>query len=187
MMKKNKTYHTEPIPPSPLYQRGGRGDFILLLYFFASCLWLLASCQPKTGVATAHDKHLKQVVEDSLADKSKMEEPEPIRLTPIHFATDSDVILNEETGVLDSNIAWLEKNPKAVLVLEGHCDERGGDIYNMELGDRRARRVKTHLIKKGIAADHLIMVVSYGARAPADPRHTLDAWRANRRVEFIVR
>ena len=153
-----------------------------------SCFLLLTSCQPKTTVATAHNKKLLDVIARSEATKQSNEDKEEImRLTPVHFTTGTDTILNEEKSALDSNIAWLEDNPKAVLVIEGHCDERGADYYNMELGDRRARSIKTHLIKKGIVADRLIMVVSYGERAPADPRHTKDAWHVNRRVEFIIR
>jgi outer membrane protein OmpA-like peptidoglycan-associated protein len=188
MNNKNKTYHTESIPPSPLYQRGGRGDFALLLCLFASLLLCFCfSCQPKASVATAHNKKLLDVIASTEKQSYETKEEQIMHLPPVHFPTDGDNILNEELGVLDDNTKYLEQNPHAVLVLEGHCDEWGSDKYNMELGDRRARRIKTHLIKKGIAADRLIMVVSYGARAPLDPRHIPNAWRANRRVEFIVR
>jgi len=160
---------------------------LICFLLLTSCLLLLTSCQPKAGVASAHNKKLLEVITSTEKQSHENNEEQITRLSPVHFPTDSDNILGEELGVLDANTKYLEQNPRAVLVLEGHCDEWGSDKYNMELGDRRARRVKTHLIKKGIAADRLIMVVSYGARAPADSHHTPNAWRANRRVEFIVR
>lgn len=163
------------------------GRLIFLFFSVSLLLSFLASCQPKAGITTAHNKKLLNVIESSAKQSQENTEDQIIRLSPVHFPTDNDTILKDEFGILDDNVLWLTKNPKAVLVLEGHCDEWGSDKYNMELGDRRARRVKTHLIKKGIAADRLIMVVSYGSRQPTDPRHTKDAWQANRRVEFIVR
>lgn len=139
--------------------------------------FVLAACQPVKPPSVA--KHKVQVP----AAGSR----ENVRLSPVHFDTGKDVLPSEEKKMLDENVAWLGKYPEAVLVLEGHCDERGGDLFNMELGDRRARRVKADLIERGIEADRLIMVVSYGARKPLDPRHTPEAWDMNRRVEFIVR
>lgn len=155
------------------------GKLISLL--LASSLLLLASCQP------AHNHAKTARGEAGVIARSEATKQSQVNLSPVHFPTGSDVFLNEELNIIDSNVLWLEKNPKAVLVLEGHCDERGGDKFNMQLGDRRARRIKSQLIGKGIASDRLIMVVSYGARAPLDPRHTPDAWNKNRRVEFIVR
>ena len=157
--------HSEAKPKNPTCK--------LLSLLLASSLLLLIGCQPA---------HKPSVIARSEATKQSQ-----VNLSPVHFPTGSDVFLNEELNIIDSNVLWLEKNPKAVLVLEGHCDERGGDKFNMQLGDRRARRIKSQLIGKGIASDRLIMVVSYGARAPLDPRHTPDAWNKNRRVEFIVR
>ncbi len=119
--------------------------------------------------------------------KGQVQERPYIYLNPVHFDTGSDEISNEEKVAIDENVRWLQRNPTSVIVLEGHCDERGGDQYNMELGDRRARAVKSRIISEGIMADRLIMVVSYGKRRPIDFRHIEDAWRKNRRVEFIVR
>ena len=88
---------------------------------------------------------------------------------------------------LGGNIDWLKRHDDSVLVLEGHCDERGDIAYNMQLGDRRARSVKGYLIGQGIEQDRLIMVVSHGELRPLDSGHNRDAYRQNRRVEFIVR
>ncbi len=149
-----------------------------------SAIFAVAACQPKDTPQVAKRKANAKLVSE-IASHPK-EDAAIARLSPVHFGTGSDVLYGSD-GAMTDNIEWLNKNSRAVIVLEGHCDERGGDTYNMELGDRRARAVKTGLIKKGIEADRLIMVVSYGERMPIDARHTPKAWDMNRRVEFIVR
>ncbi|MDP2600872.1 MAG: OmpA family protein [Deltaproteobacteria bacterium] len=106
---------------------------------------------------------------------------------PVHFVSNSDQISESEFAPLDHNTALLQNNRDAVVILEGHCDEWGEASYNMELGDRRAREVKAYLMEKGVDPERIIMVVSYGESRPADERHIMDAWRKNRRVEFVLR
>ena len=107
--------------------------------------------------------------------------------TRILFPFDSYVVPDSEFSALDQNVAWLKKNSEAVFILEGHCDEWGENIYNLQLGDLRAREVKAYLIEKGIDPERVIMVVSFGGNRPLDERHLPDAWRQNRRVEFVLR
>ena len=106
---------------------------------------------------------------------------------PVHFSSNSFVIEENQTEVLSQNIDWLKNNPGSVIILEGYCDEWGQDIYNVELGDRRAREVKAFLIEKGIDPERIIMVVSFGEKMPLDLSHNAQAWAANRRVEFVLR
>lgn len=105
----------------------------------------------------------------------------------IHFDKNNFAIPASETALLESNVAWLQTNKGAVLILEGHCDEWGDDFYNLQLGDLRAREVKSYLIGEGIDPERIIMVVSYGKRKPFDARPLKEAWAANRRVEFVLR
>ena len=70
------------------------------------------------------------------------------------------------------------------IVIEGHCDERGTEEYNLALGDRRARAVKTYLGSLGVPSSKL-RVVSKGEAEPIDPRSTESAWAKNRRAEFV--
>lgn len=105
----------------------------------------------------------------------------------IHFLSDSTVVMPEDRSNLEANVAWLIQYPQAVVILEGHCDQTGRADYNMELGDRRAREIKSYLIERGIASDRIIMVVSFGEERPVDPRETHVALRQNRRVEFVLR
>lgn len=105
----------------------------------------------------------------------------------VHFPFDNDEVFLKEMDLVALNAEWLKKNRDAVVILEGHCDENGPSKYNMELGDRRARTVKAHLIENGVPHDRIIMVVSFGETRPLDPKHNSEAWDMNRRVEFILR
>ena len=107
-------------------------------------------------------------------------------LARVHFPTARASVVVRDRGVLVSNAEWLRAHPEAVVVLEGHCDERGGDAVNLELGDRRARAVMGELAGAGVGTN-LMIVVSQGKRAPLDARHSPAAWARNRRVEFVVR
>ena len=105
----------------------------------------------------------------------------------VHFYFDSVALHPGEFPKMDENIDWLKRHERVVIILEGHCDEVGSSGYNMELGDRRARAVKAHLIEGGIDHERVIMVVSLGENRPIDEGHNFEAWKANRRVEFIIR
>lgn len=104
----------------------------------------------------------------------------------IYFNTASSKIPVKEKDIVEANASWLLLHPSAMFVLEGHCDERGGDAFNLELGDKRARAVKAALLGAGVGNDRSVIVISQGKRRPIDRRHNPLAWRRNRRVEFIV-
>lgn len=80
----------------------------------------------------------------------------------------------------------MKKNPKAKLLIEGHCDERGTSEYNMALGDRRATAVMTYLVSLGIPKAAL-STVSFGKEKPLDPGHDEEAWAKNRRAHFVLK
>lgn len=104
----------------------------------------------------------------------------------INFSTDSYAIKGEANiASLKNIITFMKKNPKTILYIEGHTDERGAASYNLSLGSRRANAVKSYLIKQGIAADRLF-TVSYGKELPTNKAHNELAWQQNRRTEFKV-
>jgi peptidoglycan-associated lipoprotein len=72
------------------------------------------------------------------------------------------------------------------VVIEGHCDERGTNEYNLALGDRRAFSAKSFLVDLGIA-DSRLTTISYGEEQPIDSRSTEDAWTQNRRAHFVIK
>ncbi len=103
----------------------------------------------------------------------------------LHFDLDRSDLTPLAQGQLDLKIAVLRGHPNLEVQIEGHCDERGPDEYNLALGNRRAAAVKRYLVEHGIA-DRRITIVSYGEERPADHRSNEEAWAANRRAEFRV-
>ncbi len=81
---------------------------------------------------------------------------------------------------------WLLKNTSTQILIEGHCDERGTNEYNLALGERRANSAKKYLVQLGVARNR-IATISYGEEKPADPGHTEAAWAKNRRCHFLTR
>jgi peptidoglycan-associated lipoprotein len=112
--------------------------------------------------------------------------PEPaVSLDPIYFDFDKSNITSDAKAILDKNAEWISKNPTAKIRIEGNCDERGTNEYNMALGERRANTAKQYLLNLGVSADRLTMV-SYGEEKPMDPGHDEAAWTKNRRDDFKV-
>lgn len=94
----------------------------------------------------------------------------------------------KEDGRKTSQIvaAFLKKNPKAKILIEGHCDERGTSEYNMALGERRAAAVMNYLVSLGVSKGAL-STVSFGKEKPLDPGHDEGAWAKNRRAHFVLK
>ena len=105
-------------------------------------------------------------------------------LERIHFEFDSYTLDDAAKRILGMNAEWLKANPAAKITVEGHCDERGSDTYNLALGENRAKAAKAFLTTVGIAADR-INVISYGEEKPLDPTSTEAAWSKTRRAEFV--
>lgn len=101
----------------------------------------------------------------------------------VHFDFDSSVLSAEAQQILLDKAQWLRKNPGVSVVIEGHCDERGTNEYNMALGERRARAAYEYLVLLGIEAGRLT-IISYGEEYPAVPGSNEEAWAKNRRDEF---
>jgi peptidoglycan-associated lipoprotein len=106
-------------------------------------------------------------------------------LRDIHFAYDSSTILPNDAGVLQQIAAFLNKYPEVVIQVEGHCDERGTEEYNMALGSRRANAAREFVNKLGVDANR-VHVISYGEMRPAAPGHDEGAWAQNRRDHFLA-
>src|SRR4029079_10558801 len=104
---------------------------------------------------------------------------------PVFFTVDSADL--DETGraTASENAEIMKKNPKWVITVEGHCDERGTAEYNLALGERRAIAVKTFLVSLGISPDR-VRTISYGKEFPFDPGKTEEAFYRNRRGHFVI-
>lgn len=101
------------------------------------------------------------------------------------FDFDKSDLRADAKASLNRNLAWLKANAGIKIALEGHCDERGTNEYNLALGERRAKSVQEYLVAAGIAADR-IKTISYGEERPFVLGHDESAWRYNRRGHFAV-
>jgi peptidoglycan-associated lipoprotein len=106
-------------------------------------------------------------------------------LGTIYFDYDRALIRDDARAVLDGNAAWLKKFRTAKILVEGHCDERGTEEYNLALGEKRAKSAQDYLLSMGIASDR-IKIISYGKSQPINPGHDESAWQMNRRAQFLV-
>jgi peptidoglycan-associated lipoprotein len=104
----------------------------------------------------------------------------------IYFEYDKSSLLPEAQERLKRKAEYLENNPGISVIIEGHCDERGTNEYNIALGDRRAKSARNFLINLGIAGSRL-ETISYGEEQPLDPGHNEAAWAKNRRAHFVIR
>lgn len=103
----------------------------------------------------------------------------------VFFDFDSSILKAEAEDVLKRKAGWLRNNPGVSAIIEGHCDERGTNEYNLALGDRRAESAKLYLINLGIDAFRLTSI-SYGEERPIDPGQDEDAWAKNRRAHSVI-
>jgi len=108
----------------------------------------------------------------------------PTGLEAVYFDYDSASLRSDQRATLQTNAGAINQNAAwKTVVLEGHCDERGSEEYNLALGERRASSVKQYLIDSGVSAAR-IDTVSFGESKPAVQGHDESAWKWNRRVEF---
>ena len=107
------------------------------------------------------------------------------QLEKVYFDFDSATLSDSARRTITANAAVISRNPGVKVRVEGHCDERGSDEYNLAIGERRAKAAAQYLKSLGIGAER-ISTLSYGKEKPADPGHDEAAWAKNRRDEFIV-
>ncbi len=103
----------------------------------------------------------------------------------VYFAFDDASLDQQAQVVLGEKAVWLRDNPDAGVIIEGHCDERGTNAYNLALGERRAESVKSFLVNLGVDASRLT-TISYGEERPIAFGQTEAAWAQNRRAAFVL-
>ena len=108
-----------------------------------------------------------------------------VDFAPVYFGFDSTVVPQGEIGKIDEVAQHLGSHADRVVVVEGNCDERGSNEYNMSLGESRANIIRNYLVQNGISSDR-IQTRSYGEDKPAVDGHDEAAWAKNRRGEFAI-
>lgn len=124
------------------------------------------------------------VVTAGCAKQTTKKETKVDKLQAVHFDFDKADIRKDQEATLKSNAAWLSQNGKTKVAVQGHCDERGTNEYNIALGDRRAKSTQKYLVNLGVTKDRL-STVSYGEEKPACTEHNEGCWWKNRRAEFV--
>jgi peptidoglycan-associated lipoprotein len=172
----------------------------------AACLLTANACAKKPMAPVAEIAPLAPVVQTAAAGIGEAPTPTPapaparistepvseaaapvvslLKLEKVFFEFDDYTLTPEARGILARNAEWLRQNPAARLTIEGNCDERGSDEYNLALGQRRAEAVKNYLVSLGVAAERLSST-SYGEERPAAAGSDESAWSQNRRAEFL--
>jgi peptidoglycan-associated lipoprotein len=107
-------------------------------------------------------------------------------LKDVHFDFDKYEIRPADAEILDASAAWMKANPDYLVLVEGHCDERGTNEYNLALGERRAKAALNYLLARGLAADRFTLV-SYGKERPLCSEANEACWGQNRRAHILVK
>ena len=146
----------------------------IIKYFMitALCSVLLSACATsKKGAVLEGDVYAGNETVEYLATGVK---------DRVFFATNKSTLTTASRDTLRKQAAWLRKNGKISVTIEGHADERGTREYNLALGERRANAVKDYLMTYGISGKRL-SVISYGKERPVNNGSTPLAWSQNRR------
>jgi peptidoglycan-associated lipoprotein len=107
------------------------------------------------------------------------------QLLPIYFDFDQASVRSDQIPRLEHNADYLKNNPDLKVVVEGNCDERGTNEYNLALGERRALNAKTYLMELGVE-EFRIRTLSYGEEQPLFPEQDEFSWSQNRRDDFLL-
>jgi peptidoglycan-associated lipoprotein len=104
----------------------------------------------------------------------------------VNFDFDKSAIRPDAARTLDASADWLKSNPSAIVLIEGHCDERGTNEYNLALGERRAKAAHDYLLRQGVAATRIV-TISYGEERPGCMERNETCWQQNRRAHFLTK
>ena len=179
----------------------GLACLIALLLFVPSCAKKQLSSESTLGVSAEEEARRRAeeearrrqqgaIQEESLGEATLQamrtpEAREEFVNDDIHFEYDSSALTPEAQEILKKKALWLKANSGVTVVVEGHCDDRGTNEYNLALGDRRADSAKSFLVALGIDKSRLT-TVSWGEEKPLDRGTTEEARAKNRRAHFAI-
>src|SRR5215469_17244899 len=124
-------------------------------------------------------------VPDTTTSKVTIKDLFAQNMKDIFFNYDNFDIRTDETQIANADADFLAKYPSVKMIIEGHCDERGSDVYNMGLGENRATAVKELLVQRGISPDR-IKIISLGKEQPfCTTAEDESCWQQNRRAHFV--
>jgi len=139
-----------------------------------------------TAAAPAESGAVATAAPASTARPSLKEFTAVAALKDVFFEFDKYDIRGEDAKTLDANATWLKANAENLVLIEGHCDERGTNEYNLALGERRAKAAMNYLVSQGVQANR-ITIISYGEERPLCNEKNESCWSKNRRAHFLVK
>jgi peptidoglycan-associated lipoprotein len=167
---------------------------VLVVAFFAGCKKKVKEVPPPPQVKEQPrvEKVEEPVVQEPVLSEEEIfmsksleqinkEQP----LAMIHFDYDKYFVREDAKPVLEKNASWLNKFRTVKLLVEGHCDERGTEDYNLALGEKRAKSAFDYLVSLGVSADRM-KILSYGKSQPLTSGHDEASWQKNRRAQFTI-
>ena len=174
----------------------------LVIFSFSACSKSKISSEPSTTVSAeeearqraeeeARQEALREenLREESLSEQQAKERVESERSMfendDIYFEFDSIRLTPEAQEILTQKAAWLRKNPRTRVTIEGHCDDRGTNEYNLALGEGRAQSARDFLVDLGIKESRL-NAISYGEERPIARGQDEETWARNRRAHFVI-
>lgn len=179
--------------------------FLLVFSFVISCKKKVEEAPPPPPQEPIQEEQpvieeqpvVEEVVEEPVVEEPQLTEEEiylqksldemndEAPLEMVHFDFDKYFIRDDAKPVLEANAEWLKQFDTITVLIEGHCDERGTEEYNLALGEKRAKSTLDYLVSLGVSADR-IKIISYGKSKPIDLEHNEDAWQENRRAQFKI-
>ncbi len=142
--------------------------------------------QPKVERVEEPPPPKPELTEEEIFERKTLEEinaEKPLQM--IHFDFDKFFIRDDAKATLESNASWMKKWGSVKILIEGHCDEKGTEEYNLALGEKRAKNTFDYLVSLGISVDRL-KIISYGKSQPIDSGHNEISWERNRRAQFTI-
>lgn len=169
----------------------GNAAFALALAALTITLVTTSGCQRKKPISPIDPNagDTRTTFEDTRGtglpdlDQTRLTFQRDYDLKTIYFDYDSSALRPDALAALRENAEVMKRKPDYIFQIEGHCDERGTQEYNLALGERRALSVREHLINLGVSGDRLV-TISYGEEMPAVLGSNEAAWSQNRRAEF---
>lgn len=151
-----------------------------------------AEAQAKAAALAEQERIKAQELQDQMVKEQALNEAKIVAANNrfvnqnIHFDFDSALLSSMAKMLLKEKAEWLSANSGVMVTIEGHCDEKGTTEYNIALGERRAIAAKTYLVNLGISASRLA-TVSFGEEKPLDSGASEQAYRKNRRAQFVIK
>ena len=167
----------------------GKKTLLILAAMVAACGLGLTGCGKKAKTEPAPppipDSGMRTESLDSTGDMGILEGRTSGPMVPIYFAFDSSAVDAEQGSRMETNARFLLGNPNVTIRVEGNCDPRGTQEYNLALGERRANSARNYLMDLGVSGDR-IRTISYGEERPLTSGDSESDYALNRRADFVL-